>query len=92
MAYHNATCGCAECRNYGQPYNPNAIHNQSCGCERCGNYPKTSPVVSKVVLSTSVVAAPVAVATDPKPDVEMVAVPADLLEEVRALIAKRQCA
>lgn len=35
---HNATCGCAECRNYGQSYNPSAIHNQSCGCARCGNY------------------------------------------------------
>jgi uncharacterized protein (DUF4415 family) len=40
MGYvHNPTCGCAECGNYGQPYNPNAIHNQSCGCARCGNYP-----------------------------------------------------
>ncbi len=25
--YHNETCGCAECRNYGQVYNPLAIHN-----------------------------------------------------------------
>lgn len=38
MGYHNETCGCAECGNYGQPYNPHAIHNQSCGCAECGNY------------------------------------------------------
>ena len=38
MAYHNPTCGCAECGNYGQVYNPSAIHNQSCGCAECGNY------------------------------------------------------
>ena len=38
MAYHNSTCGCAECGNYGQIYNPTAIHNQSCGCSECGNY------------------------------------------------------
>lgn len=39
MGYHNETCGCPECGNYGQPYNPYAIHNQSCGCAACGNYP-----------------------------------------------------
>lgn len=39
MGYHNETCGCPECGNYGQPYNPHAIHNQSCGCAACGNYP-----------------------------------------------------
>ena len=76
MAYHNATCGCAECGNYGQVYNPRAIHNQSCGCAECGNYPKTSYVRTEAVL--------------PAPPVEMVAVPVELLEEVRALIAKKQ--
>lgn len=30
--YHNETCGCADCGNYGQAFNPRAIHNQSCGC------------------------------------------------------------
>lgn len=40
MPYHNETCGCADCGNYGQSYNPLAIHNQSCGCAACGNYPK----------------------------------------------------
>lgn len=78
MAYHNETCGCAECGNYGQVYNPKAIHNQSCGCAECQNYPQTSRVVSK--------------ATTSKPVVEMVAVPVDLLDEVRALIAQRQSA
>src|SRR4051812_47279439 len=38
MSLHNDTCGCAECGNYGQRYNPRAIHNQSCGCSECGNY------------------------------------------------------
>ena len=38
MGYHNRTCGCADCRKYGQRFNPRAIHNQSCGCDRCGNY------------------------------------------------------
>lgn len=51
MAYHNATCGCAECANYGQVYNPRAIHNQSCGCAECGNYPQTDSVQNKVALS-----------------------------------------
>ena len=76
MAIHNDTCGCPECGNYGQVYNPSAIHNQSCGCAKCGNYPQaTSRVASKVAL--------------PAPGVEMVAVPFDLLDEVRALIARR---
>ena len=75
MAYHNATCGCAECRNYGQVYNPRAIHNQSCGCAECGNYPQKSSAVSEAAPSES--------------SVEMVAVPVDLLEEVRAMIALR---
>lgn len=78
MAYHNETCGCAECGNYGQVYNPKAIHNQSCGCAECQNYPQISRVLSK--------AAPSA------PVVEMVAVPVELLDEVRALIAQRQSA
>lgn len=39
MPYHNETCGCADCGNYGQTFNPRAIHNQSCGCAECGNYP-----------------------------------------------------
>jgi hypothetical protein len=42
MVYHNPTCGCAECGNYGQKYNPHAIHNQSCGCSECGNYSASS--------------------------------------------------
>jgi len=50
MWIHNPTCGCAECGNYGQPYNAHAIHNQSCGCSKCGNYPpasKARPVTSQ---------------------------------------------
>jgi hypothetical protein len=50
MWIHNPTCGCADCGNYGQPYNPHAIHNQSCGCPKCGNYPpsnKVEPVTSE---------------------------------------------
>ena len=74
MAYHNETCGCAECGNYGQIFNPVAIHNQSCGCAACNNYPKATRVINNAPSS---------------PAVEMVAVPVDLLEEVRALIAKR---
>jgi hypothetical protein len=42
MMYHNETCGCAECANYGQTFNPMAIHNQSCGCPACGNYPQAT--------------------------------------------------
>lgn len=45
MSYHNETCGCADCGNYGQPYNPGAIHNQSCGCAECGNYPQAPSLV-----------------------------------------------
>jgi hypothetical protein len=75
VSYHNETCGCAECGNYGQPYNPHAIHNQSCGCAECGNYPPAPRAASR---------------TDrPAQDVEMIAVPAEMAEEVRALIAKR---
>lgn len=44
MGYHNATCGCADCGNYGQVFNPRAIHNQSCGCAECGNYDYRGPV------------------------------------------------
>ncbi len=44
MWIHNPTCGCAECGNYGQSYNPRAIHNQSCGCAECGNYGNTAPL------------------------------------------------
>ena len=75
MAIHNDTCGCAECGNYGQTYNPRAIHNQSCGCSECGNYAKTRHVQSA--------------AKQPALGVEMVAVPVELLDEVRALIARR---
>ena len=71
MSFHNDTCGCAECGNYGQRYNSRAIHNQSCDCAECGNYPPTCGPAQKAV-----------------PEVVMVAVPADLLEEVRALIAQ----
>src|SRR4051794_9557621 len=62
MAYHNETCGCPECGNYGQVYNPGAIHNQSCGCEACGNYPQTSFVGNGAAPSS--------------PEVEVAAVPA----------------
>lgn len=71
MSFHNETCGCAECGNYGQPYNPHAIHNQSCGCAECGNYPPAQIA-----------------ALAPVPDTELVAVPIELLGEVRAMIAK----
>lgn len=60
MAYHNATCGCADYGNYGQVFNPRAIHNQSYGCAECGNYdhkgrgladakPEMTPIRSKQV-------------------------------------------
>lgn len=38
MAYHNSTCGCAECGNYGQRSRGTWIHNPTCGCAECGNY------------------------------------------------------
>ena len=38
MGYHNATCGCASCGNYGQPSSSSWIHNPTCGCSACGNY------------------------------------------------------
>jgi hypothetical protein len=79
MAIHNDTCGCAECGNYGQIYNPGAIHNQSCGCAECGNYPQTFGVPSKI-------AAPAPSASE----VVTVAVPVELLDEVRALIGRQQ--
>ena len=79
MTYHNETCGCAECGNYGQSYNPQAIHNQSCGCAECGNYPQTSSVRSKGARP-----APSA------PEEVMVAVPVQFLEEVRALIGRQR--
>lgn len=75
MSIHNDTCGCAECGNYGQRYNPGAIHNQSCGCAECGNY--APPTASGKSGSSSA------------PDVEYIAVPAELAAEVRALIAAR---
>jgi len=53
MTYHNGTCGCADCGNYGQVYNPQAIHNQSCGCAACGNYEqatRATPPTPKVVM------------------------------------------
>jgi len=72
MGYHNETCGCADCGNYGQPYNPRAIHNQSCGCAQCGNY----PVASRVKTDS----APVTGAT------KLVDVSIGLEDEVRPLI------
>jgi hypothetical protein len=51
MSWHNETCGCAECGNYGQRYNPHAIHDQSCGCAECGNYPTASAARSTFSLS-----------------------------------------
>src|SRR5262249_16217328 len=110
MSWHNDTCGCADCGNYGQPYNPRAIHNQSCGCSACGNYDNlpTSNVRSEdahPVPSVAAEPAPVIVGSAPKkkrkkssapksakepaPGVVMVAVPVELLDEVRALIARR---
>lgn len=74
MAFHNDTCGCAECGNYGQVYNPRAIHNQSCGCAECGNYPPATRILRKAAPEVH--------------EAEMVAVPVGLLDEVRALIAK----
>jgi hypothetical protein len=74
MSIHNDTCGCAECGNYGQTFNPRAIHNQSCGCAECGNYPQTSRVQSAAPSASEVV---------------MVAVPVELVDEVLALIARR---
>jgi len=101
MSWHNDTCGCAECGNYGQKYNPRAIHNQSCGCSECGNYATlpTSNVQSEDAQPMPSVAgsppkrrktagAPRA-AKKPAPAVVMVAVPVELLDEVRALIARR---
>src|SRR4051812_14247355 len=63
MAYHNDTCGCADCANYGQTFNPQAIHNQSCGCPACGNYSHAAanPLPSGVAVSPAVtIRAPVA--------------------------------
>ena len=78
MAYHNATCGCADCGNYGQIYNPGAIHNQSCGCAQCGNYPRVYGSVADTVNAT--------------PSDVVIEVPAELADEVRAFIAQRQAA
>lgn len=99
MAIHNDTCGCADCGNYGQGYNPRAIHNQSCGCERCGNYGQASHVQRVAVQPTPIVAVPPSqepegavaqsAANQSASEVEMVAVPLELLDEVRALIARR---
>src|SRR4051794_5561616 len=75
MAHHNETCGCAECGNYGQVYNPGAIHNQSCGCAKCNNYPP----VSHTAVTPKAAA----------PTTELIAVPIELAEQVRALIAKK---
>ena len=95
MAIHNDTCGCAECGNYGQTYNRGAIHNQSCGCAECGNYAQPSHVQS---VAAQVVAGstsqeprkvvPQSATKRPASQVEMVAVPVELLDEVRALIAR----
>jgi hypothetical protein len=57
MGYHNDTCGCADCGNYGQPFNPLAIHNQSCGCATCGNYPERPTAARQ--LDTVLIAVPV---------------------------------
>lgn len=46
MGWHNDTCGCADCGNYGQRYNHSAIHNQSCGCPKCDNYGPTADTQS----------------------------------------------
>ena len=51
MGYHNDTCGCPECMNYGQTYNPSAVHNQSCGCDQCNNYgtSRVSAIANRVL-------------------------------------------
>jgi hypothetical protein len=109
MSWHNETCGCAECGNYGQTYNPKAIHNQSCGCAECGNYDYVPPVAheakqSQPILNSTDEAKEITAESSPKrrkkaksrksvkkttAAVEMVPVPIELLDEVRALIAKR---
>jgi hypothetical protein len=102
MSWHNDTCGCAECGNYGQRYNPRAIHNQSCGCSECGNYDSLpiSQLHSEAAQPTPSVAAEPApsitglapknrkkAAKKPAPGFKMVAVPVEFLQEVHALIA-----
>ena len=76
MAYHNPTCGCADCGNYGQVYNPSAIHNQSCGCAQCGNYPRVGSYSSQI--------------GNPAPLDVILEVPTHLADEVRAYIARRK--
>lgn len=73
MGYHNDTCGCADCGNYGQPYNPRAVHNQSCGCAECGNYPLASSVKTN--------------ATTARGATNLISVPVELEDAVRTLIA-----
>jgi hypothetical protein len=75
MSYHNETCGCADCGNYGQPYNPHALHNQSCGCAACGNYPVVSSIKNNAGAATGAT--------------KVIAVPIELEHEVRALIAAK---
>ena len=105
MSFHNETCGCADCGNYGQTYNPHAIHNQSCGCAECGNYPHVrsvpriasepapseSPEVPPTTAKPAVNKRRAGVqegVQKPTPGYEMIKVPIELLDEVRALIAK----
>ena len=52
------------------------IHNDTCGCAECGNY---GPAAGAPKVSGAA-----------EPEGEMVAVPAELLDEVRALIAGRR--
>jgi hypothetical protein len=60
MPYHNETCGCSDCGNYGQRFNPRAIHNQSCGCEECGNYaPQIRSVERKTAQEPTSTPAPI---------------------------------
>ncbi len=82
MTWHNDTCGCAECGNYGQRYNPKAIHNQSCGCAECGNYDYVPTIAHEAKQSHPIL-------NSASEAVEMIPVPIELLNEVRALIAKR---
>lgn len=76
MPIHNDTCGCAECGNYGQVYNPRAVHNQSCGCAECQNYgpfcgaPKQAKKIER--------------------DTVLIEVPVELEEQVRDLIARHK--
>jgi hypothetical protein len=76
MGFHNDTCGCPDCGNYGQRYNPGAVHNQSCGCPQCGNYGPFCGAPKR--------------AKQDEQDTVLIEVPVELEEEVRALIVRHR--